>query len=104
GVDVELLVRVAERDRPDLAVQLGAARVAAVLVAEAAARDRVDGRVPGRVELAVRADHGVAVVDLLRARVVRARLPDAERGRGAGRRAERARRIRIAAGRPQRRE
>src|SRR5260221_14480383 len=45
---VELLVGVPERDRPDGRVQLGAARIAPVLVPEAAAGDRIDRRGPGR--------------------------------------------------------
>src|SRR2546422_11572224 len=75
-IEVELLVGVSEGDRPDLRVQRRPAGVAAVIVAERAPGDRIDRRGPRRIELAIRTDHGGAVVHLRRAVVARARRPE----------------------------
>ena len=74
--DGQLLVGVAERDGAGAAVQVGAARVAPVLVTEAAPGGRVHRRVPGRVELPVRSHDRVAVVNVRGAVVVGAGAPE----------------------------
>ena len=80
--DGQHLVGVAERQAVGVAVEVGAVRIAPVLVAEAAAA-RAGRRVPGRIHLPIRAQDRVGVVLLLGAAVERARVPDPERaGRG----------------------
>ena len=86
-IDVELLVGVSEGDRPDLRVQRRPAGVAAVIVPERAPGNRIDRRVPRRIELAIRTDHGVAVVHLGGAVVAWPGRPDPVGLREADRRA-----------------
>src|SRR3989449_8588600 len=75
-IEVELLVGVSEGDRPDLRVQRRPAGVAAVIVAERAPGDRIDRRVPPRVEPSNRTDHRGAVVHPRRAVAPPPRRPD----------------------------
>ncbi len=83
--EVSRFVGQSERNEPDVFEQIGAPRVTAVLVSERAARFLVDRRMPGGVELSVRTDDGVLVVDLLGAGVELAGLPRRERPTHAGR-------------------
>src|SRR5207247_4857107 len=85
-IDVELLLGTAEGDRPYLSIQRRPAWVAAVIVPKRAPGDRIDRRVPRRIELAIRTDHGVAVVHLGRAVVARPGRPDPVGCREADRR------------------
>src|SRR5690242_3639536 len=80
-VRVELFVRVPERNGSDGRIEGRTARVATVVVTEGAAGDRIDRRMPRGIELPVRPDDRVLVVDLGGAVVARARCPDAVRRR-----------------------
>jgi len=83
-VRVELFVRIAQRDRPDFAVECRAARIASMIVSEGAAGHGVDGRMPRGIELVVGAHDGIGIVLRLRAVVVRAGVPKSERRGVAG--------------------
>ncbi len=72
---VERLVGDAEGDRTGGRVEIAAAWVAAVLVAEPATGLGIDRRMPGGIQLAVGTHHRIAVVDLLGAGVPVARGP-----------------------------
>ena len=78
-VDIELLVRIAKRDIPHLAIERRASGVPAVVVTERTPRHRIDWWVPGRIAFMVGADDRVGVVLGLRAVVASTRGPDAER-------------------------
>ena len=77
-VDVELLVRVSEGDRPDLAIQRRAARIATMVVSEGAAGHRIDRRMPRGIKLVIGPDDRVRVVLGLGTIVVRSGRPESE--------------------------
>ncbi len=83
-VHIELLVGVAEWDRPHFAIQRRASRVTAVVMPEGAARDGIDRGVPGRVALVIGTDDGIRIVLRRGTVVVRAGRPDSERRGVAG--------------------
>jgi hypothetical protein len=84
--DRQHLVGMAEREPVGVAIEIGAAGVAPVLVAEGASPGS-GGWMPGGVDLAVGPEDGVGIVLLLGAAVAGAGSPDAEGA--AGRRAAR---------------
>src|SRR6266478_9784242 len=77
-VHVELLVRVSERDRPDLAIERRAARIATMIMSEGAAGHRIDRRMPRGIELVIGPDYRVRVVLGLGTIVVRSGRPESE--------------------------
>src|SRR5262245_39065925 len=62
--NLELLVGVAENQRSNVFIQIGAARIAAVLVTKGTAGLRIDGRMPGRITETIRTNDRITVVNL----------------------------------------